>query len=39
MLLNARLKPGMPPLGKGTEVIIFEYDPERSLYFVKAITS
>ncbi len=39
MLLNARLKPGMAPLSKGAEVIIFEYDPERSLYFVKAITS
>jgi hypothetical protein len=37
MLLNARLKPGSPPLKKGDEVIIFEYDPERSLYFVKAI--
>ncbi len=38
MLLNARLKPGMPPLKKGDEVIVFEYDPDRALYFVKALT-
>jgi hypothetical protein len=28
----------MPPLKKGDEVIVFEYDPDRALYFVKALT-
>jgi membrane protein implicated in regulation of membrane protease activity len=37
MLLNARLKPGMPPLKKGDEVIVFEHDPNHSLYYVKAL--
>lgn len=37
MLLNARVKPGVEPLKKGAEVIVFEYDSARSLYYVKAL--
>ncbi|MCU0779892.1 MAG: DUF1449 family protein [Akkermansiaceae bacterium] len=37
MLLNARLKPGNEPLARGAEVIIFEHEPERGIYFVKSI--
>lgn len=37
MLLNARLKPGSEPLARGAEVIIFEHEPERGIYFVKSI--
>lgn len=38
MLINARLKPGVEALKKGAEVIIFEYDPEHAIYFVKALS-
>ena len=37
MLLNARLKPGIDPLKKGTEVIVFEYDSASGIYYVKAL--
>jgi len=37
MLLNARVKPGVAPLRKGDEVIVFEHDAARSLYYVKAL--
>jgi hypothetical protein len=37
MLLNARLKPGVDPVPKGTEVIVFEHDPARGIYYVKAL--
>ena len=38
MLLNARVKPGIEPLKKGDEVIVFEYDSSRSIYYVKALS-
>ena len=37
MLLNARVKPGVAPLRKGDEVIVFEFDSSRSIYYVKSL--
>lgn len=38
MLLNARVKPGIAPLKKGDEVIVFEHDSSRSIYYVKSLS-
>lgn len=38
MLLNARLQPGSAPLKRGDEVIVFDHDAGRGIYFVKALS-
>lgn len=39
LLLNARLGEGDPPLERGTEVIVFNYDKETGIYFVKNLSN
>lgn len=38
LLINARVKPGSEPLVRGDEVIIFEKNSEKNIYFVKKLS-
>ena len=39
LLLNARLSQGSAPLKRGDEVVVYEYDQERSLAYVKELST
>lgn len=39
ILLNARLAEGASPLERGTEVIVYKYDADSGIYYVKSIST
>ena len=39
LLLNARLSGGSDPLKRGDEVIVYEYDTESGIYYVKKLST
>ena len=39
LLLNARLGEGAKPLPRGTEVVVYNYDKESGIYYVKNIST
>ena len=39
LLLNARLRDGAEPLARGAEVIVYGYDQETGIYYVKNLTT
>jgi hypothetical protein len=39
LLLNARLAAGDPPLERGAEVIVYKYDQDTGIYYVRNLTT
>ena len=38
ILINARLADGSEPLSQGAEVIVYDYNDERGIYYVRHLT-
>ncbi len=39
LLLNARLPGGASPLARGTEVIVYDYNADTGIYYVKSLST